>query len=302
MTGAASQQLSQWPLLPAAAATIPVAPATPQEYHSSMRTRASIALLLPLACLLGCTLPYTPPASTSTTLNGFWVFTDNGSYPPGAVFLTGAFQSQGSQVSGIFTGGIPCSPQVHNFSGMLEPSGTLDLAAPFAGAQLQVSTDLTSATGSAGGGGNLCLAMLEASSITGTQIATTPSASLTGTFAGSVAESASNITLPIGNASVSLALTQPPTLNPGIQSPLTGSLTFTSTGCTSTIPVTGTLNGFWINLASAPVTGSTPAVSIVAATNPDASQITAGTIVYTPSPCSAVNSSSTTYQGVIARQ
>jgi hypothetical protein len=270
-----------------------------------MRIRASIALLFPLACLLGCSLPYTPPASTNsptTSLTGYWVFTDNVSFPPGAIFLTGAFQSQGSQVSGIFTGGIPCSPLVHNFTGTLEPSGALYLTAPFAGAQLQVSPDFTSATGSAGGGGDLCQVLLEASSITGTQIATVPTVSLTGTFAGSVAESASNITLTTGIGTVSLALTQSPTLNPGIQSPLTGSLTFTSTGCTSTIPVTGTLNGFWITLASAPVTGSTPAVSIVAATNPDASQITAGTIVYTPSPCSAVNSSSTTYQGVIARQ
>jgi hypothetical protein len=267
-----------------------------------MRTRASIALLLPLACLLGCTLPYAPPASTSTTLTGYWQFVDNGSYPPGAVFLSGAFQSQGSQVSGIFTGGIPCSPQIHNFTGTLEPSGTLDLTAPFAGAQLQVSSDLTSATGSAGGGGELCLAMMEASSITGTQIATAPSASLTGTFAGSVAESASNLALPIGTASVSLALTQPPTLNPGIQSLLTGTLTFTSSGCASTIPVSGTLNGFWINLASAPVSGSTPAVSIIAVTNPAASQLLAGNIVYTPSPCSTANSSSTTYQGVLTRQ
>jgi hypothetical protein len=144
--------------------------------------------------------------------------------------------------------------------------------------------------------------MMEASSITGTQIATTPSASLTGTFAGSAQESTSNLALPIGTASVSLALIQSPTLNPGIQSPLTGSLTFTSTGCTSTIPVTGTLNGFWINLASAPVSGSTPAVSIIAVPNPAASQLLAGTIVYTPSPCSAVNSSSTTYQGVLTRQ
>jgi hypothetical protein len=62
------------------------------------------------------------------------------------------------------------------------------------------------------------------------------------------------------------------------------------------------LNGFWINLASAPVSGSTPAVSIIAVPNPAASQLLAGTIVYTPSPCSAVNSSSTTYQGVLTRQ
>ena len=266
-----------------------------------MRIRASIALFLPLACLLGCTLPYTPPASTSTTLTGYWQFVDNSSFPPGAVYLSGAFQSQSSQVSGIFTGGIPCSPQVHNFTGTLEPSGTLDLTAPFAGAQLQVSTDLTSATGTVGGGGDLCQ-VVGGGQVTGTQIATTPSASLTGTYAGSVQESTSNLALPIGIASVSLALTQPPTLNPGIQSPLTGSLTFTSTGCTSTIPLTGTLNGFWITLASAPVSGSTPAVSIIAVPNPAASQLLAGTIVYTPSPCSAVNSSSTTYQGVLTRQ
>ncbi len=265
-----------------------------------MRTRAPIALL-PLACLLGCGLPYTIPTSAnspSTPLSGYWQFQTGNSVPPGAVLFSGAFLSQDSRVLGIFSGGIPCSPSVHFFTGAIDSSGNLTLAAPFAGAQLQLSPDFTSATGTVGGGGDLCQIAMEAT-VTGSQIATVPGVPLTGTFAGSVAEGTG---LSGGPPSVSLVLTQSSTPLTGGLLPLIGTLTFTNGSCIVQAPLTGTLNGFWINLASFPATGTTPAVGIVAATNPDASQILAGNIGFLSNPCSSGSSSIDTYLGTLTRQ
>ena len=64
-----------------------------------MRTRASIALLIPLACLLGCTYPYTPQPYTNWQIEPGPAIT----YPP-PLFdnLSGPMQIQGSQVTGVF--------------------------------------------------------------------------------------------------------------------------------------------------------------------------------------------------------
>jgi LysM repeat protein len=56
------------------------------------------------------------------------------------------------------------------------------------------------------------------------------------------------------------------------------------------------LNGLWITLAS--TTGQS--VSLIAAANPAASQITAGQVLFTPGPCST--GTSATYIGALNRQ
>ena len=264
------------------------------------RMRAAV-LLLPVACLTSC-VPGTSITSGTTTpaagLDGYWQLQNPQSIPAGAIVYQGALQSQGTQVTGIFSSPMGCSPPVVDLTGTLSSSGNLTLAGLSASAQLQVASSDTSATGTAGGGGYLCLAVW-AGPVTATRIATAPSASLTGTFTGSVVPA--DAVSPI--SSVSVALTESTTPTSTGQISLTGTLTFTGAGCTSAIPVNGTLSGVQVTLASTPnpVTGLS-AVTVTAAANPAASQILAGTILFTPSPCSTISTSSSTYTSVLTRQ
>jgi hypothetical protein len=59
------------------------------------------------------------------------------------------------------------------------------------------------------------------------------------------------------------------------------------------------LSGLWITLAS---TSGPNAITLTAAANPAASQLTAGQILFTPSPCSTTASTSTSYIGTLTRQ
>lgn len=264
-----------------------------------------IAGLLPLACLLGCaasssmTAPTTPPPGPINTSGptGYWQFQTSSSVPPGAVILSGVFQTQASQVTGIFGPGPGCSPPVTDFTGTVDSSGNLALTAPFAKAQLQFADSDTTASGTLGGGGDICQILTEGP-VTGTQIATAPSVSLTGTFAGSItpATTTSQFGSPTGTASITL--TQSTTANSSGQFPLTGTLTYTSGGCSTTTSVSGLLSGLWITFASS--TGPS-SVSLAAATNPTASQIVAGQITFTPPPCSTAPGS-VTYLGTLTRQ
>ena len=112
--------------------------------------------------------------------------------------------------------------------------------------------------------------------------------------------------------SVSVVLTQSATPNAQGQFPLTGSLSFSGGGCSSTTAVSGTVSGVGVTLASAPgpVVGQ-KYVSVIATIDPAASQVIInGTlsqgsltdVVFEPSPCSTVASSSSTYYGTLTLQ
>jgi hypothetical protein len=260
--------------------------------------------LFPLACLLGCaasssmTAPTTPPSGPLTSApTGYWQFQTSNSVPPGAVALSGAFQTQGSQVTGIFGPGPGCSPPVTDFTGTIDSAGNLALNAPFAEAQLQFANSDTAASGTLGGGGDLCQ-VVGKGPVTGTQIAIAPTASLTGTFAGAITPAITTSEFGSSVGTASIVLTQSTTPNSGGQFPLSGTISFTSGACSTTTSLTGLLSGLWITLASP---AGQSAVTITAATNPAASQLVAGQITITPTPCTTT-SSPATYLGSLARQ
>ncbi|MGD0797591.1 MAG: hypothetical protein ABR910_07690 [Acidobacteriaceae bacterium] len=172
------------------------------------------------------------------------------------------------------------------------------LTAPFAEAKLRFSNADTTASGVLNGGGDLCQ-VVGGGPVTGTQVAAAPSASLTGTFAGSVYPSpAGSGSGPETVGTVSIVLTQSTTPNSAGQFPLAGTFTYTSGACSATTSLTGLLSGLWITLASA--TGPSSG-SLTAATNPAVSLIDAGQITFTPPPCSTA-SGSVTSLGILTRQ
>jgi hypothetical protein len=77
----------------------------------TMKSRLRFALLIPLAALLGCTLPSTP-STTGTAPTGNW---DNWQIqagtsitsPPAGLYFVGAIQIQGTQSAAVFTSAGP---------------------------------------------------------------------------------------------------------------------------------------------------------------------------------------------------
>jgi hypothetical protein len=256
-----------------------------------------LAALLITTALTGCSVMNSSTTTSTPNLTGYWEFQNPQSIPVGAIMLQGALQSQGSQVTGILNSSMGCTPPIIDMSGTIDPTGNLTLTGLSASAQLTVPASATSMTGTAGGGGYLCNAVW-AGPVTAVKIASTPSAPLTGTFAGSIIPA--NATTPM--ASLSLALTQSSTPNATGEYSLTATLTYTSGTCSATFPVVGTLTGFLAELATATGNPQADSVSVVAATNPTASQLSSASFLFFPSPCSTIASSSSAYTGILTRQ
>jgi hypothetical protein len=249
-------------------------------------------VLSSLVLLGGCGVGITPP--TTSNLTGNWQIQGGTAItsPPTGFYIVGALQSQGSQASGTFTGLIPCTPPVINVTGSVDSMGNLNLTGGFVEVQLLVPANPNSlATGTLGGGGYLCQVVGGGPAV-GVEIAP-----LTGTFAGAVTSNGAN-----GN--FSMTITQSATSNASGQFPLTGTVTFSNGVCAESIlsTMSGTVSGVGMTLAtgSIPVTGQNY-VSVVASTNPAATQLTATSIVFQPSPCSN-GSSSSTFTGTLTRQ
>ena len=284
-----------------------------------MRIRASIALLVPLACLLSCTLPYTPPASSTSPLTGNW---ENWQIqagtaitsPPIGLYFTGAVQVQGTQSSAVFTsagltGAGPAT--VLNFLGTYNSStGDVGLlpattnSAAYGIGFTQPSTNTVIPVGIVSGcvyplnyQGVECLALISLSPAVGVEIAP-----LNGTYSGTLTESASSLASPIPSGVVTLVLTQSSTPNSSGQFPLTGTLTFNGGGCSASNSIGGFISGIsFTNVIVSPLTSQAipPPLPfyITAYTNPTATQITVSGLTLDPSPCSTVNSSYTAYTG-----
>jgi len=248
---------------------------------------------MPLAgCAAAGNLATTPLPTPSAKLTGNWQIqsgTAITSNSAGSIFLIGAVQQSGSAVTGTFTGSTICpTEQVFNLAGSVDASGILSLAAtpvPYIQVQLAIPAAATTpAIGNMTALGQICALALQSPAV-GVQIAP-----VTGTFTGAVTAAAA-LPAPIATGNVSLSLTQSAAANANGQFPVSGQLTFTSGGCSSSATVTGTISGEGIALASS--TG----VSLTGATNPTASAITSSAIQFTPSPCGS--SSSSTYAGTL---
>jgi len=260
-----------------------------------------------VAVILVCVMPLGGCASssvaTTTTisenLTGNWQIQSGTAITAsstGGVFLTGALTANGAQVAGTINVTAPCiGAGAQSFAGAVSASGILTLdATPLPDVDVQLTLPASSAsplaTGTISSAGVVCATAFSGAAV-GEQIA-----NLSGTFAGPVTTAA-------GSGNVSMALTQASMANANGQFPLTGSLTFTGTGCTETLAVTGTISGVGLTVASAtePVAGQNY-VSLTGATNAAASQIAASGILFEPSPCSSSASSSSTYAGTLVLQ
>jgi len=275
---------------------------SPRRPHTAhLKLAAAFAAAFALAgCNMG--MSSNAPAPSMPNLTGNWQIQVGPAItsPPTVVSLAGAMQNQGSQVTGTFYTSSVCSaPEVVNYTGMVDSMGNLTLTTPGVNVQLLVPTSATAlATGMISAGplpndGPVCALLLGPSPAVGAQIS-----SLTGTFTGAVATG-----VPVSTGTVSAMLTQSATPNASGQFPLAGTITFTSGSCMTTTPVAGTISGLGLTLATS-MTTPPPAqtVSVAAYTNPATSQVTATSILFTPSPCSTSASSSSTYTGTLARQ
>ena len=236
-----------------------------------MISRLRLALLLPAAALLGCTVP-TTPAPSSSNLTGNWEIQNLDSFPPGAALLNGALQVEGTQVTGIFTNvGVPCSPGIDNFAATISSSGNLALSAPFVQLQLLIPADFTgTASGTLTGGGDLCQVLMSG------PVAAVEIASLTGTYTGTLTDTSS----PSMSGAATLVLTQSATPNTSGQFPLSGTITFPADSGFGTAQLGGTVSGEGISLSDSSAAPNSPTVNVTASTSPDASQITVSNLLY----------------------
>jgi hypothetical protein len=253
-----------------------------------MRTRASIALLLPLACLLGCTLPYTP-----SPLTGNWQIQSGTAItsPPTYPYLVGALQGTNSALTGTFTAQIyTVNSTVESYSGTFNPStgslvlnSTLPLPANQTTAALSVPANPTDlATGTLVDQCGVCANGIS-TQVVGVEVAPL-NGTYTGTLSGTLNTYSPFTSTPI-TGTTSVTFTQSATPNASGQFPLTGTITFPSSSGMSPVTLPGLISGIpiWLNNEPcvppfseyavcdiASLTGST----LNAYTNPTATQIT----------------------------
>jgi hypothetical protein len=231
------------------------------------------------------------PPSSSANLTGNWAITLQNTTPSPTVAMTGALQGgASSQVTGTFANQwVPCSPAIDNFTGSIDANGNLTLSAPYVQLQLAIPADFSgTATGTLGGGGYLCLAILGASPVIATEIA-----SVSGTYAGTLTDSAS----PGLSGTATLILTQSATPNSSGQFPVSGTLMFPSASGFGTAPLGGTISGTGISLSDSSTAPNSPSINLTASTNAGASQITISDVTY-----SSGSLPSTSFSGTLTRQ
>jgi len=250
-----------------------------------MKRGFRFALILPVAVLIGCSLPSTPSPSDPTP-TGDWsnwqiqagtaITSPPNTYPS----FVGAVQIQGTQTSGIFTT-VEASgtPTAEDYSGTFSSStenvslGTYGFdfaytqpAAPYSLVPVGVIGGCVYPPGYTG---PECLAIFESPSV-GVEIAP-----LTGTYTGTLTSVTPGI-----SGTATLILTQSSTPNASGAFPLTGSIVFPSNGNLGTDPLTGTVSGEGVALSfvSAAVIG--PDITFTGSTTPSAAQITVSNLTW----------------------
>lgn len=263
-----------------------------------MKLWLRFASLLPLAALVGCTVPTSPitsppvagPATNWQIQAGTAITSPPNTYPS---FL-GAIQIQGTQASGVFT----TVNSARNSAGLdytgtyASATGDVNLATfGFAFSYTQPAAPYTLIPVGVIGGcvyppgypGPECLAIMESPSV-GVEIAP-----LNGTYTGALINGSSpNL------QNVLLTLTQSTTPNASGQFPLTATLVFLSNQ--ATYPMTGAVSGEGLSLSYTSPTTIAPSITLIAATNPAATQITISSLTFVQT------GPSYPYTGILTRQ
>ena len=274
-----------------------------------MKPAPRLVMLLPLACLLGCTLPSTPSTTgTPPAPTGNW---DNWQIqagaaitsPPAGLYFVGAIQVQGTQSAAVFTSAGPVGSgpaTVLDFLGTYNPTGAVDLlpattnSAAYGIGFTEPSTNTVIPIGIVSGcvypldyTGVECLALISLSPAVGVQIA-----SLNGTYVGTLTDSSS----PTLSGTAALVLTQSTAPNSSGQFPLSGTITFPSGSGFGTAPLAGTVLGEAISLSDPSAAPNSPSITLTASANPTATQINISNLAYSGSGTSA------TFTGTLTRQ
>jgi hypothetical protein len=269
-----------------------------------MRTRLHLALLFPLACLLGCTLPYTQPPQTIT---GNWQIQSGTAItsPPTAPYLVGALQGTNSALTGTFSTAqsSAVSPVVDSYSGTYNSAtGTLSLQSPpppgVAGTIATLSvpanpTDLST--------GTLTFACGVCNNALQLPVVAAEIAPLNGTYTGTLTET---ITSPAISKTVTLVISQSTTPNSSGQFPLSGTFTWDNAdNVLSSFPFVGTIGGEGIYIEPTVIAVTPgPAFIITGYANPTATQITVPYLAFYPYPTVANPPVVPVYTGTLTLQ
>jgi hypothetical protein len=271
-----------------------------------MRIRATIALLLPLACLLGCTLPTTPPASTTSPLSGNWKASLTLAVNPQVVGFVGALQFSDGSISGTLTplfapspegivGPPPCTPpEPTAATGSIDANNNLTVSLPIGGGTATITAAIASnpetpAPGSIQIVGGTC-------AMSAVPMTIAEYAPVTGTYTGTMTSS----TVDGDTSLVTATLTQSTIPNSSGAFSLAGTITVTVTGVCSTSFVVSSSNSSVEGNSMTVLSGPPPNLyGLSGANDPTASTISK---VWLGENVVPINFCSGPYQGTLTRQ
>jgi len=263
-------------------------------------TGTRLLALSALVSLSGCTTLTSPSSQdkiTPITASTNWQFEGGSSITPTGALLTGTMQIQGSQVTGTFQSTIglcgDVTPQPVSFAGTYNPTtGALNIkptSIPFVDVNVVIPADPTQmASGTISATGIVCALAFQGPGV-GVEVPT-----LTGTYAGTLADTQPTPAPGVQPGTATLTLTQSTTPNANAQFPLTGTFQFTSSACSASVPVAGTISGVGFTLTS---TGST-AVTITGADASGGGALTISSVYFPSGPCPSFAS----YTGTLTLQ
>ena len=230
--------------------------------------------------------------------------------PTAGLLMIGALASSGTSVTGTFrlanltlpnNCGTPLQ-QIVTVSGTIDALGNLNLtSAAFSGSVITIQL-VVPAVATQFGAGTVAIAggacTFASSPAIGAEFAP-----VTGTYSGAVAANTSFNTPPILAGTATMTLTQAATAGSDGSFPVGGSVSFSGGGCSSSTPVTGTVSGGEVMLASVPVTTlALPSTRVIAVVNPAGSQLYNASIGYALGPCGAGVLTYGTYTGNLLKQ
>jgi hypothetical protein len=275
-----------------------------------MRTRLHLALLFPLACLLGCTVPTTPATQTSASpsITGNWQIQSGTAItsPPTAPYLIGALQGPDSALTGTFNNpqvGTVSPVVVESYSGTYNASTSIlafNSTAPLPAGQITATlsvpanpTDLSTGTLNI-----MCGVCANGQQV---QIVGAEIAPLNGTYTGTLTET---ITSPAISKTVTLVISQSTTPNSSGQFLLSGTFTWDNVdNILSSFPFVGTISGEGIYIEPTVIAVTPgPAFIITGYANPTATQITVPYLAFYPYPTVANPPVVPVYTGTLTLQ
>lgn len=270
--------------------------------------QAGCVLFLAVLVVAGCGGSSSAPVTAAPNLSGNWTISPNvpagGAFPQTLIDLTGALQSSGSQVAGIFrpavlSQGTPCSLPILNFKGSIGSHDDLALTSVLPdGAIIKLSLALSAGQPYAGTielDGGSC--PIPSNAVTGMEIANT-----TGTFSGALTQEATGSTTASTQGTGTLVMTQSTTPDSTGKFPATGTLSYKFDSCSGSVALAGTVTGPSITLSTAgEVNQSSQTLTLSGGVDIGASKI-AALLVFHPVPCSTDVLSTAVYSGTLARQ